>query len=312
MIVKPKLAGQDDPKEVEYWIDVDSQDDAEVLMKHLKKYKLRKKVQINDLSHIIKSFQIQSINGIAEEQINNEGIMAPAIEGHFFKMLQDGVEMHPSEDFPGELETDVAAFLDPRTSMMGVRVLCAEDSLEIEDPDFLRLNDSSEYDLMRLLMGIGESSREMSNQFPLNMHLHYLNGVSFDKGCYIGQELTQRTYHTGVIRKVALPFLVLSKDDSFKVNAVNFTPLAQVDKSFDLDLKGEQIVSQGKKLGKILTNKFNCGIALVDINKVDKLGANLEYNVSDYRVLLWQPMWLDMQLNREIQEEDDTEEADVI
>jgi hypothetical protein len=41
-------------------------------------------------------------------------------------MLQDTAMMHPSEDFPGELETDVAAFLDPRTSMMGVRVVCAE------------------------------------------------------------------------------------------------------------------------------------------------------------------------------------------
>ena len=62
--------------------------------------------------------------------------MKQAQEGHFFKMLQDSVEMHPSEDFPGELETDVAAFLDPRTSMMGVRVLCAEQSLEVEDPTF--------------------------------------------------------------------------------------------------------------------------------------------------------------------------------
>jgi folate-binding Fe-S cluster repair protein YgfZ len=30
--------------------------------------------------------------------------------------------------------------------------------------------------------------------------------VSFQKGCYIGQELTARTHHTGVIRKRIMPF----------------------------------------------------------------------------------------------------------
>ena len=74
-------------------------------------------------------------------------------------------------------------------------------------------------------MGIPESSRELGNQFPLNMHLHYLNGASFDKGCYIGQELTQRTFHTGVIRRVALPFLILSKNDSLNVTADNWMPM---------------------------------------------------------------------------------------
>ena len=61
------------------------------------------------------------------------------------------------------------------------------------------------------MLGILESSRELGNQFPLNCHLHNLNGVSFDKGCYIGQELTQRTFHTGVIRRVAMPFALCSQ-----------------------------------------------------------------------------------------------------
>ena len=98
--------------------------------------------------------------------------------------------MQESDEFPGELETDVAAFIDPRTTQMGVRVLCVEESLEIDDPVIKRLENSEEYDLIRQMLGIPEGSSELGNQFPLNMHLHYLNGVSFDKGCYIGQELT--------------------------------------------------------------------------------------------------------------------------
>ena len=34
------------------------------------------------------------------------------------------------------------------------------------------------------------------------------NEKSIDKGCYIGQELTNRTKYTGVIRRIALPYIV--------------------------------------------------------------------------------------------------------
>ena len=216
--------------------------------------------------------------------------------------------MHENEEFPGELETDVAAFRDPRTNMMGVRVVCADGSLEIEDPSFVQRKDTEEYDIIRYMMGIPETSKELGGQFPLNMHLHHLNGASFTKGCYIGQELTQRTYHTGVIRRIALPFLLISDEDmkqhNFHLNQANFIPIQHVDKKFDLDVENEIIQgralgedSKSIKLGKVLVNKYNTGIAQIDITKLDNLGANAHYKLDDYRVLLWQPMWLNMVLH---------------
>ena len=89
-----------------------------------------------------------------------------------------------------------------------------------------------------MMLGLPEGGSEMGGQFPLNMNLHILDGVSFDKGCYIGQELTQRTYHTGVIRKIALPF-ALNSSSTIEIDPVNFNPLTMVDRQFDLDLKGE-------------------------------------------------------------------------
>jgi len=41
--------------------------------------------------------------------------------------------------------------------------------------------------------------------FALDADLEELNGVSFDKGCYVGQELTARMKHRGTARKKLLP-----------------------------------------------------------------------------------------------------------
>ena len=89
------------------------------------------------------------------------------------------------------METDIAAFVDPRTVAQGVRVLCAEESFTNDNEDTPVYSDPSlHYDFYRMAIGLLEGGKEMGNQFPLNINLHQLNGVSFSKGCYIGQELT--------------------------------------------------------------------------------------------------------------------------
>lgn len=36
---------------------------------------------------------------------------------------------------------------------------------------------------------------------PLESNLDLMSGVDYKKGCYVGQELTARTHHRGVVRK---------------------------------------------------------------------------------------------------------------
>jgi hypothetical protein len=54
----------------------------------------------------------------------------------------------------------VAAFTDPRTHINGV--LCAEGSFEL-DSDIRVYDDHKEYDLVRHILGILESGKELGN-----------------------------------------------------------------------------------------------------------------------------------------------------
>lgn len=68
--------------------------------------------------------------------------------------------MFESEAFPGQFETDILAFTDPRTHMNGVRVLCADGSFEL-DEEIKVFEDHSEYNLLRHTLGIAESGGEL-------------------------------------------------------------------------------------------------------------------------------------------------------
>lgn len=40
---------------------------------------------------------------------------------------------------------------------------------------------------------------------PQQSNVDYMGGIDYRKGCYVGQELTIRTHHTGVVRRRILP-----------------------------------------------------------------------------------------------------------
>ena len=95
-------------------------------------------------------------------------------------------------------EAGVAA-ADPRTSDAGWRVLAGTS---------LAANATAEdWDRHRLALGLPDGSRDMEAEKTTLLEAGFdeLHGVSWTKGCYMGQELTARTKYRGLLKRRLVP-----------------------------------------------------------------------------------------------------------
>jgi folate-binding protein YgfZ len=91
------------------------------------------------------------------------------------------------------------AVRDPRHPDAGWRVL---------SPGALPVDATAEgYDLHRLALGLPDGSRDMEAEKSVLLEAGFdeLHGVSWTKGCYMGQELTARTKYRGLVKRRLVP-----------------------------------------------------------------------------------------------------------
>jgi folate-binding protein YgfZ len=103
---------------------------------------------------------------------------------------------------------DGIAYVDPRLPELGARLLLprGERLAPLESAGF-RAEGADAYDRLRLSLGIPDGSRDLpvEKAILLESGFEELNGVDWQKGCYMGQELTARTRYRGLVRKRLLP-----------------------------------------------------------------------------------------------------------
>jgi folate-binding protein YgfZ len=103
------------------------------------------------------------------------------------------------------------AFVDPRLAAAGARLLLPADSggavlaaAGLAETEFVA------WDRARIRLGLPDGSRDLpvDKAILLENGFDELNGVDFAKGCYMGQELTSRTKHRGLVRKRLMPVAI--------------------------------------------------------------------------------------------------------
>jgi folate-binding protein YgfZ len=101
-------------------------------------------------------------------------------------------------------EPDVAGIvaLDPRLPGLGWRVLAAEPLDATATPE--------DWDRHRLAAGVPDGSKDMEADRTILLEAGFdeLAGVSWSKGCYMGQELTARTKYRGLVKRRLVPVTV--------------------------------------------------------------------------------------------------------
>lgn len=103
------------------------------------------------------------------------------------------------------------AYVDPRLAAIGCRaILPAETASAALAKAGLAASDQTAWDIHRLSLGIPDGSRDLPVEKALLLESGFdeLNGVDWNKGCYMGQELTARTKYRGLVRKRLLPVTV--------------------------------------------------------------------------------------------------------
>lgn len=153
---------------------------------------------------------------------------------------------------------DIIRFQDPRCAALGTRIFASADITRNRirsawpENEIAESTDEYDYAQHRYNLGIGEGVHEVpaGKCFPFEANCDFLHGISFHKGCYLGQEFTARTYHTGVIRKRLMP--------------IEFNSAAPQTTEFKFD--SAIVDADGNSVGKLRgrRNRFAIGLLRVD------------------------------------------------
>lgn len=229
-----------------YLVDTESGRRAD-LLKRLKMFKLRSQVTLEDLDS---DFAV--VNLFGGDTLARLGLtIAPGTA----RALDGGI-----------------AFTDPRLTAIGARAFLPRASAE---QTLLALGfeaaSQGAFRQWRYGLGVPEGSEDLipDKSILLESGFDEMNGVDWQKGCYMGQELTARTKYRGLVRKRLLPV---------KFDGPTPPP-------------GTDLLLDGKDAGEIRASDGQRGLALVRLEHLDALSAN-GVDANGTRVTASVPNWM--------------------
>ena len=157
-----------------------------------------------------------------------------------------------------DLPVGAIAAPDPRLKLAGWRVLSSAPLPQTAD--------AAAWDAHRLALGLPDGSRDMEAEKSVLLEAGFdeLHGVSWSKGCYMGQELTARTKYRGLIKRRLVPVAIEGAAPA----------------------PGAPITRAGVEVGELRSVAGGMGMALL---RIEALGGPLDCGVG--RIVPRPPEW---------------------
>ena len=197
------------------------------LFNRLRRYRLRSSVELTDLTDELEVLAIFGGNATAHFQL-------PLTPGHT-KDWQNG-----------------RIYVDPRRAELGCRaVLPAGQGAKTLTTAGINEGTADSYDEHRARLCVPDGSRDIQVEKStlLEANLDRLNGIDWQKGCYVGQELTARTKHRGLLKR--------------RLRMVRLSGPAA---------PGTPITNNQTKVGELRSVAGNYGLALLRLDAIDTTG----------------------------------------
>ena len=164
------------------------------------------------------------------------------------------------------------SYADPRFAALGTRSilppgLAAEAAAELG----ATLTDAEAYDAHRIVLGVPRGGMDFTygDTFPHEADMDQLNGVDFDKGCYVGQEVVSRVEHRGSARSRVVPVVY------------EFAPMS-----------GLPVMAGEKEVGTLASTAKGHGLAMLRLDRVaDALAAGTPLVAGGIAISVLKPEW---------------------
>ncbi len=155
------------------------------------------------------------------------------------------------------------SYPDPRMPELGRRAIIATGEMRHD------LSSAEVYHKHRLVFGVPEGDDFGTDRmFALDADLDELHAVDFEKGCYVGQELTARMKHRSTARKRLLPLEFISGPT-----------------------RAGLVKAGGKEIGEITSEYGARGFALLRIDRLEEAGS-AKLSAGEHVVNVIKPSWL--------------------
>lgn len=165
------------------------------------------------------------------------------------------------------------AYVDPRLAAAGARaVILRKRFVNVLQRHDFKAVPPADYETLRLSLGLPDGSRDMvvEKSILLENGFDELNGVDWDKGCFLGQELTARTKYRGLIKKRLMPVAI----------------------DGPLPAPGTPVMLDGKEVGEMRTGHQAIGLAMIRLEHLEKAaGAGADFTAGEARLTPRKPDW---------------------